>query len=307
MPGVAFLVDAPTSLSEGDAATSWVQVAKTGKFTDPRYGNFTITRSDFARWIQNFEKVSLADGHLGLPVDKDHSPEKKGETEAVGWVKKLEVRGDDKELWGLVEWNVLGKELIAERRYAYISPSYSNNLSTETGSKVGTALVGIALTNRPFLQMATVNLSKDTEFAFAKQAGDDAGLTQDDIDLDWPDGDENEDQTAQEHLRDIAPHILDISDASRKKHAVVVKKVGGKTKHMFPIPPGDKVHARLALAFVGAAQRAGHITSQEAAEIRSRANSVLGDTGKQHSAYSHRQMELTALLTTFNVTLSDLG
>lgn len=307
----AFLLDAPPA-EAADAAESWVQIAKTGRFKDPRYGTFSITRADFARWLKNFTALSIGDGREGLPVDRDHSPEKKGDTEAVGWVKQLEQRND--EMWAKVVWNPLGKELIAERRYAYISPSYSNDLQIETGEKVGTALVGIALTNRPFLQMATVNLSA---FTFAKSGGDNKGIDNDDVtdlddtdlddtDLDWSDGDDDDQEGVANKL---APHILDISDSARQKHAVVVKKVDGETKHMFPIPPGDKLHARLAKAFIPAALKAGHITESEAASIRSRANSVLGgDGGKQHAtSYSHRQMELDQLLTTFGLSRSDLN
>lgn len=309
---VAFLLDAPPKDAVADE--SWVQIAKTGRFQDPRYGKFSITTNDFSRWIKNFNNISIADGREGLPVDRDHSPEKRGDTEAVGWVKALEQRGA--QLWAKVQWNPLGKELIAEKRYAYISPSYSNDLQTENGDKIGTALVGIALTNRPFLQMATVNLST---FSFAKGGGgDDRGIGNDDVtdlddmdldddtDLDWSDGDDDDQPGV---INKLAPHILDISDAERQKHAVVVKKVGGNTKHMFPIPPGDKLHARLAKAFIPAALKAGHITESDAARIRARADEVLGTpTSKQHSAsYSLSQMELTQVLTAMGLSRSDLG
>lgn len=303
----AFLIDAPRTLSDGgDAAESWVQIAKTGRFKDPRYGTFSITQQDFTRWLKNFQSLSVDKDRLGLPVDRDHSPEKKGDTEAVGWVKALDQRGD--EMWGKVEWNTLGKELVSEKRYAYISPSYSKDLQTETGTSVGTALVGIALTNRPFLQMATVNLSK---FSFVTNLDDsdstldDSTTDLDDTALDWQDGDED-DKTAAGVL---GPHVLDVTEPERQAHAVVVKKVNGKTRHMFPIPPGDKLHARLAKAFIPAAQKAGHITEAEAGSVKKRADDVLsGDKStRQHGSYSHRQMELNTVLTAFGVTLSELG
>lgn len=279
-----FLYDAPTTLG-ADADSSWIQVAKVGTFKDPRYGTFSITAGDFQKWMAKFQTYSLADGHLGLPVDVDHSPEKKGDTEAVGWVKELEQRGDA--LWGRVEWNSVGKELIADRRYAYISPSYTDNYQDEQGRKHGTALLGIALTNRPFLQMATVNLSK---FDFASSQGSSS------------EGDDDQ-PLEQGDVNDLENYMCDVSEPERQAHAVVVKKVNGNTKHMFPIPPGDRLHARLAKAFLPRAIAAGHVTDSEAAAVRTRADSVLkeksssGSSTRQHGSYSHRQMDIKEILT----------
>lgn len=318
-----FLLDAPP---KANADASWVQVAKTGKFSDPRYGNFTITTKDFDRWLSNFD-ANVGHGPLGLPVDVDHSPEKRGDTEAMGWVKALERRGN--EMWAKVDWNDLGKQLIESRRYAYISPSYSNDFKDESGKSHGTALVGIALTNRPFLQMATVNLSK---FVFARATGgDDQGLDPDettdlggptmafdsdgggDTDLDDMDfsqacagGKTPDGYNDSRALDDV---MLNISDSARKAHAVVVKKINGTTRHMFPIPPGDKGHARAALRLLPRAIKAGHISTQEAAAIRSRAAGVLGhstSSSKQHS-YSLDQMELDQIINAMGLSRETLG
>lgn len=179
MPQVAFIADAPTTLA-ADARGSWVQIAKQGSFSDPRYGRFQITQADFDKWLANFTRLSIGDGRAGLPGDVDHGPEKRGETEAVGWITKLEQRGSG--LWGFAEWTSLGRELISERRYLYISPSYVHDYEDEGGKKHGTALVGWALTNRPFLRMATVSLSAAppafaTEEAPPGPTGDSRGQT----------------------------------------------------------------------------------------------------------------------------------
>lgn len=162
---VAFIIDAPVLLSEG-GTTSRVQIAKTGTFKDERYGKFAITRADFAKWLSNFERVSVADDRAGLPVDVDHSPEKQGTTEAAGWITALDTKGRDgksptpDELWAEVEWNSLGEQLIKDKRYRYLSPSYLHDKKDETGKSLGTMLVGVGMTNRPFLTMATVSLSE---------------------------------------------------------------------------------------------------------------------------------------------------
>lgn len=166
MTPVAFIADTPDTITlSGGVARSRVQIAKTGKFKDPRYGSFSITTANFDAWERNFRELSKADGRLGLPVDVDHAPEKKGETEAAGWVIELDRLGKDgktstpNELWATVEWNTLGQELVGDRRYVYLSPSYQHDFKDEQGRSHGTALVGVALTNRPFLTMATVSLS----------------------------------------------------------------------------------------------------------------------------------------------------
>lgn len=144
-----FLADLP------DSSDGWIQIAKQGSFTDPRYGDFAITQEDFDSWVQNFQRVSRG----SLPIDPDHRPEKAGDTSAVGWVTDLEQRGQ--ELWAKPAWNSLGTELVSDQRYRFISPSYTPNYKNDEGDSFGTALVGVALTNRPFLEgMAEVSLSK---------------------------------------------------------------------------------------------------------------------------------------------------
>jgi phage I-like protein len=152
--------------AEGSSVTSRVQVAKTGRFWDPRYGKFSITAAEFTKWMDNFQRVHLAEGRMGMPVDVDHGPEKRGDTKAAGWVVKLDTLGADgktatpSELWATVEWNQLGQDLVGNKVYAYLSPSYQANYRDETGKALGTAMVGIGLTNRPFLKMATVSLDE---------------------------------------------------------------------------------------------------------------------------------------------------
>lgn len=164
---VATLADAPdTILLSSGTPRSRVQVAKTGRFEDPRYGKFSITLQDFDQWERNFIALHLSDGREGMPVDVDHSPETRGDTEAAGWVKKLDRMGDDgrtptpNELWATVEWNSLGEQLLKDKRYAYLSPSYNAQYKDEHGKQWGNVMAGIALTNRPFLRMATVSLSR---------------------------------------------------------------------------------------------------------------------------------------------------
>lgn len=160
MPQCLVIADLPDVTLDGGKHISWVQLAKQGKFKDPRYGAFSITQADFDKWLANYAEFHAPDaGRAGLPIDVDHAPEKgldKG-TDAAGWVVALEQRGN--ELWGQVEWTDLGVELVGSKRYRYLSPSYAHDFADEQGKTHGTALVGVGLTNRPFLTMATVSLS----------------------------------------------------------------------------------------------------------------------------------------------------
>lgn len=173
MPNFAFVADLPRefTLAAGKPSAR-IQIAKTGKFKDPRYGTFSITTAMYDKWEKNFAELSSpAIGRKGIPVDFDHSPEKRGDTEAAGWIVGLDRKGADgktatpTELWGTVEWTTLGMDAIKDDRYAYLSPSYAENYVDEAGKQHGTHLVGSALTNRPFLRMATVSLSAATQFA----------------------------------------------------------------------------------------------------------------------------------------------
>lgn len=160
------------TLAAGDKAVSRIQVAKQGTFFDPRYGKFAITQKDFDEWLRNARALHFADGKVGIPVDTDHDPGR-GDTEAVGWIVSLDQLGADgktatpTELWGTVEWNSVGRELVADRRYAYISPEFHPNYRDEQGKSLGNVLLGVALTNRPFLRtgMATVSLSESVVLA----------------------------------------------------------------------------------------------------------------------------------------------
>ncbi len=110
----------------------------------------------------------------------DHGPEKRGDTQAAGWITKLDTLGKDgstptpDELWATVEWNTLGQQLVGERRYLYLSPSYEHDHSDENGVQHGTTMVGVGLTNRPFLSMATVSLSKAEPVVLAQEVQPDA-------------------------------------------------------------------------------------------------------------------------------------
>lgn len=162
-PGVlTAAIDAPITL--GDTLTegpsrSRIVVAKLGKYQDKRYGNFQITREDYDGWQRNLSKSFNG----RVPIDIDHAPEKGRGTEAAAWITNLDLDGD--KVLADVEWTPLGERAVKERRYLYISPTFVQDWKDETGAKSGRALIGAALTNRPFLRkdMPALTLAEGDE------------------------------------------------------------------------------------------------------------------------------------------------
>lgn len=156
MGDLLFLADAPNPDTPADDGfpTSRVQVGKLGRFVHGRFGRFLWTPATFASFIKNFRERSGG----RIPIDPDHAPEKGGSTEAEGWITDLEVEGD--KLFAAVEWTKQAAQKIRDRRYMFISPTFSMNGKGEGGESIGPKLVGAGLTNRPFLEnMAVVSLS----------------------------------------------------------------------------------------------------------------------------------------------------
>lgn len=268
MDKFTILLDAPTT------PVNRMQVAEIGdSFRDPRYGEFAITHADVEEWAKNLAQLP---GGRAL-IDEDHLSDKPSphrRTEASGWITNLDVNIDSNVVMGDVHWTPKGEAAIKDQRYLFFSPAFGK-FTNEKGETFDHTLTGGALTNKPFLtQMPVITLASASRLLeAARQSGEfTTGFTLD--------------QAYEQGLV-----TLDISDEMREKHAVVVKEINGKKVHMFPIPPGDKVHARAALSLLPAAIKAGHINSAEAAEVRARANNVLG---KKEMSDSRSQMDFDA-------------
>jgi len=140
-------------LANGDLP-EWVELIPAGAVDgrDGRSWNNSRPESILAHFAQ------LA---CDLPIDINHSTElkaPKGEpAPAIGWVMELEDRNGA--IWGRVEWNATGKQLVGERAYRYLSPVIIYQPSS--GTIVGLTSVGI--TNRPNLQLPALNHEQGAE------------------------------------------------------------------------------------------------------------------------------------------------
>jgi len=137
------------NFSQEVGAPEWVQLMPAGETIRGVDGR-TWTMNDAPAIIETFQKRGLR-----LPIDIEHSTQVKGAAgevaPAVGWIIDLEVRATG--LWGKVEWNETGRDLVASRAYGYLSPVFI--YGRKTGSV--TRMVSAGLTNNPNLDLVALN------------------------------------------------------------------------------------------------------------------------------------------------------
>lgn len=140
---VRFLSGLHVILQDGKTS-SWVTVTRTGRFRDPRYGEFEITKAMLLSMVENFDKRTYGQD---IFIDVAHQPS----NGAAGKVAKLSIEGD--RLRALVEWTPYGVEAIRGKGYVYLSAEYHENFQdNETGAKHGPVLLGAGLTVRPVIK-----------------------------------------------------------------------------------------------------------------------------------------------------------
>jgi hypothetical protein len=130
-----------------------VPIALIGEWDHPTYGKVRFDQQDFNDIVQNWSDARA--GYepplfLGHPVNNNGVLE--GEP-AAGWPDK--IYQEDGVLYGL--FTPTDDELyssVAQKRYRYASAEVIRNArDKETGERIGTLLIGTALTNRPFLPL----------------------------------------------------------------------------------------------------------------------------------------------------------
>jgi phage I-like protein len=136
-----------------DASVEWLHLVPAGTFraADGR-GPWTLT--DAAAVIA----ASMANGALTLDVNHatDHAMKTGGDAPAHGWIVELQSRADG--IWGRVDWNASGKQLLANRSYRGVSPV----INVDKAGRV-TQILRAALTNTPALTSLTTLLSKQDQ------------------------------------------------------------------------------------------------------------------------------------------------
>ena len=135
---------------------SWVTVTRTGDFSDPRYGNFSITPLMLAQMVSNFDK-RVTGQDVYIDVAHKHSDG------AAAKVMKLEVQ--DNRLRAMVEWTPYGIAAVKERGFSYLSAEFHEDWKdNEKQVAHGCVLLGAGLTIRPVIKrLDPVQLSTDDD------------------------------------------------------------------------------------------------------------------------------------------------
>lgn len=142
-PGVTRFFSQVVELAEG-TTQSWVTVTRTGNFTDPRYGNFSITPTHLDQMVANFNARVLGQDVF---IDVAHRPN----DGAAAKVLRLSV--ENGRLRALVEWTAFGLQAVKERGFTYLSAEYHENWTdNEKQQPHGCVLLGAGLTTRPVIK-----------------------------------------------------------------------------------------------------------------------------------------------------------
>jgi len=144
----------PSLVDAGKNVT--VTITRAGTFTDPRYGEFSLTLEMFNTMIENFNN-----GVFGqkIALDVAHEPSRG----AAGFFTRLFLDGN--KLRGEVELTPYGIDAIKNRGHIYLSaeihPDFQDNESQE---KHGAVLLGAGLVVRPCIKrLDPVQLSDEGE------------------------------------------------------------------------------------------------------------------------------------------------
>lgn len=135
---------------DGDSKKLKVPVARLGSWKNPIYGEVTFDQDTFDSFIENF--TAKITGYepplfLGHPMDVDSA---EGHP-AAGFLEELVQEGDI--LWAIADdVDDATYDLVRDGRYRYASAEMlTNGTNKDDGSSVGPLLIGLALTNRPFV------------------------------------------------------------------------------------------------------------------------------------------------------------
>lgn len=156
-PGVVRFLSQSVQLAAG-ATQTWVTLTRTGNFSDPRYGDFSITPDMLGQMVDNFNKRVLGQDVF---IDVSHKPS----DGAAGKVLKLSVESG--RLRALVEWTPFGVDAIKQRGFTYLSAEYHEAWKdNEKQQPHGCVLLGAGLTVRPVIKhLEPVQLSEDYDHA----------------------------------------------------------------------------------------------------------------------------------------------
>lgn len=127
----------------------WIHLTPAGTFGG-KDGRGPFTLKNAAAVIER--SMHMARGKIVVDINHStHVAAARGErSDAVGWITELNARADG--IWGRVEWNGTGRQLMADHAYRGISPAIGS-------ASDGTVewIEAVSLTNRPNLGVADLH------------------------------------------------------------------------------------------------------------------------------------------------------
>lgn len=122
-----------------DNGESEVQITTIGEVVGSDSDGNPITQNFSEEALQKVAETQKDD----ILVDSDHSSEKGGSTEAKGWLSKLTFKKGIG-LVGTIKWTNIGRSLIQNRVFRWLSPSWILN-----DNKEPMLMTSCSLTNKP--------------------------------------------------------------------------------------------------------------------------------------------------------------
>lgn len=157
----ANLARANNAVLPGDGTVpDWIELLPPG---------VNVQGADGRAWINDQPQEIVAEFNRAgrpLPLDEEHATDKAAPrglpAPAAGWIEELAVR-DGGAIWGRVNWTPPGAELVKNRQYRFISPTFFY----EVASARVLRMVSAALTNSPNLPIAALNRRQSPSEPFA--------------------------------------------------------------------------------------------------------------------------------------------
>lgn len=130
----------------------WAHIIFTTETKTHPVGAFSISTQDIDDMVRNFYAQSNP-----LPMNREHKA-----TDEQGWVLGLERRGDD--LWAVVEYTQDAADKVKSKVLQFTSVEITlDSRDRNTGESIGAELLGLALTNKPYIDgQSRLELSRNS-------------------------------------------------------------------------------------------------------------------------------------------------
>lgn len=148
-----------------DANSCWVHIGRQGEWLGHSKGEITFSDEVFKKILANAD-----DRDTPLNFDYEHdsfNPNLSGPKISSGVIQKLELRDDG--LYAFVQWTPRAADMIRSGEYRHCSAVvHPNSKHRQTGERIGPELLGVALTNDPFIDgLHPIQLTRSTAMSAA--------------------------------------------------------------------------------------------------------------------------------------------